>query len=214
MGAVARLGVLGGTFDPIHIGHLLMAQAAYETLNLSLVLFVPTGVPPHKRKGEREDAQVRLAMVKAAIEGDCRFAVSTVDMARPAPHYTADMLAILAGEYSVGYDSLYFILGSDSLMQLHTWHHPELVVCESLLAVVHRPGYPVELEVVYSRVPQARGRVRVVEMPEIGISSTLLRAMVREGRSIRYWVPPAVEAIIQSQQLYSRMAVLPTSEPT
>jgi len=207
------LGVLGGTFDPIHIGHLLMAQAAYEVLSLDLVLFVPAGVPPHKRRVEREDAEVRLAMVRAAIAGDQRFALSTVDMERPAPHYSVDMLTILAGEYGVGCDSLYFVLGSDSLMQLHTWHRPDLVARESVLAVVHRPGYPVELEVAYERVPEVRERITMVEMPEVGISSTLLRAMVRQGRSVRYWVPPAVEAVIQSRQLYSCMAVMPARGP-
>ncbi|NPV09540.1 MAG: nicotinate (nicotinamide) nucleotide adenylyltransferase [Anaerolineae bacterium] len=204
MGALERLGVLGGTFDPIHVGHLLMGQTAYEALGLGLVLFVPAGVPPHKRKLERGEAQARLAMTRAAVGGDARFAVSTVDMERPAPHYTVDTLALLAEQYSLGPDSIYFIIGSDSLEQLHTWHRAGELVQRCLLAVIGRPGHPIDLPAVYDRVPQVEGRLMVLDMPAIGISSTLLRRMVACGRSIRYWVPPGVERIIEERGLYCR----------
>ena len=212
MGRVERLGVLGGTFDPIHIGHLLMAQAAYEQLGLDLVLFVPAGVPPHKRKQEREDASARLAMTRAAIAGDERFALSLVDIERPAPHYTVDMLRLLGRQYGLGPECIHFIVGSDSLAQLHTWHQPGKVARECILSVLRRPGFPIALEELFARVPEARGRVHLVEMPEVGVSSTLLRSMVRQGRLIRYWVPPAVEQMVREQGLYLRAPVVPAGE--
>lgn len=206
MGRVSRLGVLGGTFDPIHIGHLLMAQTAYEALDLDLVLFVPAGAAPHREPKRAVYAGLRLAMVRAAVEDDDRFAVSTVDLDRPPPHYTADTLALLADDYRLDPDSLFFIMGSDSLALLHTWYRPDLVAARSLLAVVHRPGYPMDLADMVRRVPESEGRAVMVEMPQVGISSTQLRAMVRGNRSIRYWVPPAVERLIAGQGLYRQTA--------
>ncbi len=202
MAAVTRLGVLGGTFDPIHIGHLLMAQAAYEALDLDLVLFVPAGVPPHKRKQERGDVAVRLEMTRAAVAGDERFTVSLVDLERPAPHFTVDTLALLAEKYDLDADSIYFIMGSDSLEQLHTWHRAGDVARGCMVTVIARPGHPICLEEVRRRVPETVGRVITVEMPEVGISSTGLRAMIARGRSIRYWVPVGVESIIEREGIY------------
>jgi len=202
VGRVRRLGVLGGTFDPIHVGHLLMGQTACEELGLDLVVFVPAGVPPHKHKQQREDARARLAMTRAAVAADSRFAVSSVDIDRPAPHYTVDMLDLLSTEYGLEPDAVFFIMGSDSLAQLHTWHRPEVVSQRCILVAIRRPAFDVLPEHVYERVPAARGRLRLVQMPEVGISSTLLRHMVRRGRSIHYWVPVAVEDIIRTQGLY------------
>ncbi|MHB0877422.1 MAG: nicotinate-nucleotide adenylyltransferase [Anaerolineae bacterium] len=202
MGGLARLGVLGGTFDPIHIGHLLMAQTAYDALGLDLVLFVPAGKAPHRQLKDSLDAQTRVAMVAAAIADDERFALSTVDVGRPAPHYTADTLALLSEEYGLTPDSLHFIVGSDSLAMLPTWRHPELVVSRCRLAVMCRPGYPIDLAALVEQVPEARGRVDLVEMPAVGISSTLLRHMVRNGQSVRYWIPAAVERMVHEAGFY------------
>ncbi|MGI6206769.1 MAG: nicotinate-nucleotide adenylyltransferase [Anaerolineae bacterium] len=204
MAALERLGVLGGTFDPIHVGHLLMAQTAYEALGLDTVLFVPAGVPPHKRKVERSDVGLRLAMTKAAIQDDPRFAISTVDMERPAPHYSVDTVALLAAEYGLGPDAIFFIIGSDSLEQLHTWHRAADLARRCMLAVIARPGHPVDVADARRRVPEVEGRLVVVDMPEVGISSTTLRHMVACGRSIRYWVPAEVERLIQASGLYRR----------
>jgi nicotinate-nucleotide adenylyltransferase len=200
--AITRLGVLGGSFDPIHIGHLLVAQTAAEALALQRVLFVPAGVPPHKIGKHQEDADVRLAMVRSAVSDNPLFAVSTVDLDRPAPQYTADTLALLQQEYGLDADSLFFILGSDLLAKLHTWHRPDQVAAGCRLVAIQRPGYALDLDGVYSRVPQSRGRIHVVNMPALGVSSSLLRQMVREGRSLRYWVPEAVAAIIAEKGLY------------
>jgi nicotinate-nucleotide adenylyltransferase len=201
---LARLGVLGGSFDPIHIGHLLLGQTVAEALSLDLVLFVPAGMPPHKIGKRQEDPSLRLKMVQASIADNHRFSASTVDLNRPAPQYTADTLSLLRDQYGLSPESLYFILGSDSLEQLHTWHLPGRVAEECRLVVVKRPGFAMDLDEVYRRVPQTRGRVDVVEMPELGISSSMLREMVRDGRSLRYWVPGPVETIIAEEGLYMR----------
>jgi len=200
--AIARLGVLGGTFDPIHVGHLLMAQTALEALDLDRVLFLPAGTPPHKRKVEHLPADARLELTRAAVADDPRFLVSTVDIERPGPHYSVDTMALLAEQYSVGPDSLYFILGSDSLEQLHTWHRPGVLARRCVLTVIERPGSPADLDAVAAVVPETIGRVVTVAMPLVGISSTLLRSMVAQGRSVRYWVPAAVEALIRQRGLY------------
>lgn len=202
MGGVARLGVLGGTFDPIHIGHLLMAQAAYDALGLDLVLFVPAGHAPHRRPKNSTEPALRVAMVQAAIGDDRRFALSTVDVDREPPHYTADTLALLGKQYGLPCDDLHFIVGSDSLAQLHTWYRPDLVVARCRLAVTPRQGFPVDVAALDRRVKGASERVDVVEMPSIGISSTLVREMVSHGRSIRYWVPDSVERMVQQAGLY------------
>ncbi len=207
MAEIARLGVLGGTFDPIHVGHLLMAQTALEHLQLDRVLFLPAGTPPHKRKTQCLAAAVRLELTRAAIKDDPRFLVSTVDVDRPGPHYSADTLALLAAEFGLGPDQLYFIMGSDSLEQFHTWYRPGALAQRCLLAVVERPGSPTDLGTVEARVPEAVGRVRLVGMPPVGISSTILRRMVAEGRSVRYWVPDAAAAIIRERGLYRESPV-------
>jgi len=200
--AIARLGVLGGTFDPIHLGHLLMAQTALEGLGLDRVLFLPAGTPPHKRKVEHLDVEKRLELTRAAVADDPRFLVSTVDVERPGPHYSVDTMALLAEQYRIGPDSIYFIIGSDSLKQLHTWRRPGELARRCMLAVIERPGWPTDLEAVAARVPETERRVVTVTMPLVGISSTILRGMVARGQSVRYWVPPAVEAIICERGLY------------
>jgi nicotinate-nucleotide adenylyltransferase len=137
-----------------------------------------------------------------AVAADSRFRVSTVDMDRPGPHYSVDTLALLATQFELGPDQLHFIMGSDSLEQLHTWYRPGDLACRCRLAVIERPGSPVDLGPVVARVPETEGRVDLVPMPMVGISSSTLRRMAAEGRSLRYWVPPAVEAIIGERRLY------------
>lgn len=197
-----RLGVLGGTFDPIHVGHLLMAQSVYDALSLDLVLFVPAGRAPHRQLKDSAPVELRVAMAAAAIAGDERFALSRVDVDRPAPQYTCDTLALLAEEHGVTAEQLYFLVGSDSLAMLHTWHRPDLVALRCRFAAMPRVGYPLDLDELARRVPEAHGRVDVVEMPVLGISSTIVRSMVRKGQSIRYWVPDAVERMVRDACLY------------
>lgn len=181
-----------------------MAQTALEALGLDRVLFLPAGTPPHKRKVEHLAASKRLELVRAAVADDPHFAVCTVDMDRPGPHYSVDTISLVARQFGLKPDAIYFIMGSDSLQQLHTWHRAGELAERCLLAVIERPGSPTDLAAIAARVPESEGRIRPVSMPAVGISSTLLRRMLAEGRSIRYWVPSAVEAIIHEQGLYGR----------
>ena len=197
---MARLGIFGGTFDPIHFGHLLLAEEFREQLQLDRVLFLPAGQPPHKIGQPISPVQHRLAMLHLAIAGEPAFDVSYVDVQRPGPCYTAVSLGILRTQFP--HDELYFLMGQDSLADLPTWHEPNRVAAQALLAVALRPGASVNLEQVLAAVPAARDRIRLIEAPLIQIAASDIRRRVAEGRSIRYHVPRVVEDYIVAQRLY------------
>jgi nicotinate-nucleotide adenylyltransferase len=196
-----RLGVLGGTFDPIHYGHLVAAQEARYQLALDQVLFAPAAHPPHKLAEPLSPVRHRLRMVELAIEGQAGFALSRVDVDRPGPHYTADMLALLHQAW--GPDTgLFFVVGSDSLGDILDWYRPERIIAQAHLAVARRPGTGVDIDALERELPGLRARVCWVEIPLLEISSTRLRARVRQGQPISYLLPPAVEAYVLEQGLY------------
>ncbi|MFN2225298.1 MAG: nicotinate-nucleotide adenylyltransferase [Anaerolineae bacterium] len=196
-----RLGVLGGTFDPIHYGHLVAAQETHYQLELERVLLVPVGQPPHKLNEPLSPAEHRVRMIELAIEGRPQFALSRVDVDRPGPQYTADTLALLREEW--GPDTrLFFIAGSDSLADILHWRAPRQIVREAELAVVRRPGGKVDVDRLARELPGLRDRLHWVQMPLLDISSTGLQARVRQGRPISFFLPPAVEAYILEQGLY------------
>ena len=199
-----RVGVFGGTFDPVHVGHLIVATELRFALALDCVLFVPAGRPPHKTRQEISDNEHRLAMLQLAIDDSPWFAISLVDMQRAGPSYTADTLAILRHELDPV--ELIFLMGSDSLRDLPTWHEPERIVAQAELGVAQRPGIALDLEQIYASIPNARGRIHLVEVPLIGISSTDIRERVRSGRPIRYQVPLPVEEYIFQHGLYQELA--------
>ncbi|MBE7470716.1 MAG: nicotinate (nicotinamide) nucleotide adenylyltransferase [Anaerolineae bacterium] len=197
-----KLGFLGGTFDPIHLGHLLMAETAWEGLGLSQVLFVPAGDPPHKQGQAKTPAVHRVAMVERAIAGNPHFALSRVDLERPGPHYTTDTVRLIRAQYHLSAEACFLIIGGDSLVDLPTWHDaPELItLCR--LAVIGRPGYRPDLTELEAAVPGLSARLDWVDMPPTGVSSRDIRARVRAGRSIRYQVTESVRAYIEQQRLY------------
>lgn len=195
-----RVGVFGGTFDPVHVGHLIVATELRFALRLDCVLFVPAGRPPHKTSQEISDNEHRLAMLQLALGDSPWFAISLVDMQRPGPSYTADTLAILRRELEPA--ELVFLMGSDSLRDLPTWHEPHRIVAQAEIGVARRPGIEVDLEQIYAYIPNARGRIHLVDVPLIGISSTDLRERVRTGRPISYQVPLPVEHYIAEHGLY------------
>jgi len=201
-GVTQRLGILGGTFDPIHHGHLVAAQEAWHQLGLDRVLFVPAGAPPHKPRRPISAAEQRLRMVELAIAGHPAFAASRVDLDRPGPCYTADMLRLLRTEWGPE-PAFYFIEGTDSLADILTWYRPQQVLELADLAVVGRPGASVDLARLEVVLPGLAARIHWVQMPWLDISSSDLRARVREGRPISYLVPPAVEGYIREQRLYT-----------
>lgn len=194
-------GVLGGTFDPPHLGHLLSAEQALEHLDLDRVVFVPAGQPPHKRDRETTAVEHRLAMLELAIQGSGHFEVSRVDLDRPGPHYTADTLEILAAGWGPGVE-IWFVMGIDSLADLTEWHEPGRIVRAARLAVAERPGVPIDLHRLQHAIPGIMERVHFIPIPELEIASSDLQERVRRGRSIRYMVPERVEAYIREHRLY------------
>ena len=200
-----RIGVLGGTFDPIHIGHLAIAEECRVRLPLDLVLFAPAGIPPHKRRQSITSIHHRVAMVELAIESNPHFELSRVDVDREGPSYTADTLALLQAEYEAKGEraELYLIVGMDSLVDIRKWYRPAEVLARCTVAAVSRPGLEApDLAALESVLEGASRRVVVVNGPRLDISATDLRARVAAGLPIRYLVPDAVERYIRDHGLY------------
>jgi nicotinate-nucleotide adenylyltransferase len=197
-----RTGVLGGTFDPVHLGHLVLAERAREGLRLDSVVFIPAGEPWRKSHRAITPGQHRLAMLTLAVEDHPDFAISDIELRRGGPTYTADTLAALAGERLD--DEFWLIAGSDALADMPNWHDPERIVQHARLAVAQRAGDDVDARVdaALATLPGVTGRVDRFEMPRIDVSSTEVRSRVVAGRSIRYVVPAAVEAYIAQHRLY------------
>lgn len=185
---------MGGSFDPPHDGHLILAREAMRQLGLDQVLLVPAGSPPHKPRGCTIPAERRVALVEAAVENDEHLVVSRIEVDRPGPSYTADTLERVAAE-NPGAD-LWFILGADQLAGLATWSRPERIVTIARLAVAHRPGTG-DRSVTDVELSVARGRVDRVDMPEISISSTLVRERLETGADIRDLVPAPVADLLE-----------------
>jgi len=196
-----RVGVFGGTFDPIHIGHLVSAEEAWVELKLERVVFVPAGLPPHKLDHVMSPVEHRLAMVELAIASNPHFAVSRVDIDRFGPCYTVDTIELLRDEWGPGVE-IYFIMGSDSLLDILTWHNPRRLIRLCRFAVVSRPGYQVDFDELDTLLPGLASRIQMLNAPELAISSTDIQRRVREGLSIKYQVPEAVEDYIYQHKLY------------
>ena len=187
-----RIGILGGTFNPIHVGHLILAEEALSKLKLDKVLFVPTFIPPHKTVESRVKPQDRLKMVKLAIEGNVSFEVSTFEMDSKKKSYSIDTLREFRKKYEET-AQLYFITGSDALKDLFSWKDINDIFKISKFIVANRPGYPVK------DVPEG---VDTVVISPIEVSSEDIRKRVKEARSIRYLVPEKVRAYIEGHRLY------------
>ncbi|QBS36949.1 nicotinate-nucleotide adenylyltransferase [Thermaerobacter sp. FW80] len=206
-GRPLQLGVLGGTFDPIHIGHLVAAEAARTHFGLDRVLFVPAGRPPHKDPAAVTEAEHRYRMTVLATAGNPHFYTTRLELDREGPSYTIDtlrQLSAMAGPRA----TVYFIAGADSVITLPSWRGGLSLLDVCRLIVVTRPGLPgAALQRFLDALPAARrSRVHVLPIPEIGISSTELRERVAAGRSIRYLVPAAVEDYVYKYGLYRASA--------
>lgn len=194
-----RVGIFGGTFDPIHIGHLILAESCREACGLDRVLFVVAGEPPHKGK-PRTSAKHRLEMVELAIAGHEAFEASEIELARPGPHYSFETLEGLTAEKPA--DELFFLIGADSLADLPGWRKPERICELASLVVVNRPGTPVEVLHAFTP-PEGSKPFHHVTMPDVGVASRDIRRRVSEGRSVRYLVPRAVEVYLREHHLYA-----------
>lgn len=206
------IGIMGGTFDPIHVGHLAVAEEARDALGLERILFVVAGQPPHKTAGTVTAAEHRLAMVELAIGGNPAFEVSRLEIDRPGPSYSADTVVELERlERAAGRQpDLTVIMSVETFHDLPSWHEPERLLALARVAVVPREGYPAPEPGWLARQLPAIGepgggqeaRVDFLEGPRLGLSSTALRDRVAHGRSIRYLVPDSVAGYIASHSLY------------
>ncbi len=201
-GTTFRAGLLGGTFDPVHIGHLILAEEARDQLNLSVVYFVPAGDPPHKRDRRLVPVGQRVRMAELAVAGNACFQVSRVDADRPGPHYTIDMVNIVKQQMPPG-GELYFLMGYDSLAELPTWHKPQELVAACHLVALTRHAVPLDWDYLEAQLPGIHERVTLLDMPELEIASHQIQARIREGRSIRYLAPDKVCAYIKKNGLYA-----------
>jgi nicotinate-nucleotide adenylyltransferase len=200
-----RIGILGGSFDPIHLGHLLIAEFAREQLHLSEVRFIPAALSPLKQNRQPTEPKHRAAMVRLAIGGNPHFRLDERELNRGGTSYTVDTLTELKAENPTA--ELVFIMGADSLAELSAWREPARICELAFVAVVARGGRPApDLETLQRYLPAdqvADAERHLVLLPQLEISSTDLRQRVRLGQSIRYQVPAAVEAYIASAKLYT-----------
>lgn len=195
-----RLGVFGGTFDPPHIGHLLLAETARVALHLDQILFLPVGDPPHKNGCQVSPAHHRLAMTRLAIADNPAFVLDTTDVYRSAPHYTATLLPILHQNYPQ--TEMWLVLGSDSLQDLPNWHYPHDLLCQCRLAVLERPGVRVDWPVLNRLLPELQDRLDWLTGPSMLISATMVRQFAAANRSLRYLIADSVNTYITEHQLY------------
>jgi len=194
------LGILGGTFDPPHYGHLALAENARVQLRLDRVLFVPAGRQPLKSGRAITPARHRAALVEAAIADNPAFAISRVDLDRPGPHYTVEMLALLRRERPEA--EWFFLMGGDSLADFLAWRDPAGIAQQARLAVMARPGYEPDLEVLERAVPGLGRRLVWLDAPRLDISASDLRRRARAGLPLRYLVPPVVEEYVRRHRFY------------
>lgn len=200
---MGRVGVFGGTFDPIHFGHLAIAQEAAERLGLAVVYFVPAGRPPHKRDRPVSPPEERARMVELAIADNPLFKLSRIELDRLGPSYTAETLEAFRASLAPG-DELYYLVGGDAPADMPYWYHPERVLDLAVLAVVDRPGHDKSAaERLARRLGRDSSRIVWMSGPSCAIAASELRERARLGRSLRYLVPPAVREYIEERRLYA-----------
>ncbi len=196
-----RIGILGGTFDPIHIGHLILAEEAWFQLQLDRVYLAPAGDPPHKAGRQLAPVRDRLCMAELATADSDHVIISRVDADRPGPHYTSDMVRLVQAEAGPNTE-IYFLMGMDSLRDLPTWHEAAWLVEHARLVALSRHDVELDWDALEAALPGVRGRVIILDMPELEIASHVIQQRVRNGQPIRHMVPRAVEAYIQKHNLY------------
>lgn len=196
-----RIGLFGGTFDPPHLGHLILAAEARFQLELTRLLWALTPDPPHKQVQSITPTEHRLAMVQLAIEDNPSFELSRVELDRPGPHYTSDTIKLLADQHPGA--EIVPVIGGDSLHDLPTWHHPqELIYAAHWIGVMRRPGESTNLEALEHELPGISSKVHYVDAPLLEIASREIRSRVAEGRPFRYYLPKPVYHYINQHHLY------------
>jgi nicotinate-nucleotide adenylyltransferase len=195
------LGLFGGTFDPPHVGHLILAAEADAQLALDRLYWILTADPPHKRGQVISSLEHRLAMVKLAISNNSRFELSTVEIDRPGPHYALDTVQVIA-KLNPSADLVY-IMGGDSLCDLPAWHHPvDFVGALKYVGVLRRPGDSIDLTALEKIIPGLSVKVRYLKAPLLDIAAHEIRQRILDGRPFRYFLPPEVFEYISEHKLY------------
>jgi nicotinate-nucleotide adenylyltransferase len=199
-----RIGILGGTFDPPHVGHLWLATLARDAIGLDRVLFMPAAQPPHKRLRGMSSATDRLLMTRLAIAGDEAFELTLIEMERPGPSYTIDSVDELQRAY--GDDAqLFLLMAADTLAQIDSWREPDALLERVEWVVGPRPGVPMpERSALDDRFGERASRIHLLSGPSLDVSSTQIRERVAAGDAIRYLVPRGVEELITDRGLYRR----------
>jgi nicotinate-nucleotide adenylyltransferase len=189
-----KLGIFGGTFNPPHMGHLIVAEHVRTELNLDRILFLPAAIPPHKLTDEIISANHRVAMLRCALEGNEHFEISDIEIERGGLSYTVDTLRQLKQR---GEDELFLLIGMDNLLEFHTWKSPEKILQLATVVVMTRPGFDSE-----NVPPKMKDHVTICPVPEIGIASREIRLRVRDGQTVRYLVSDSVAEYIRQHKLY------------
>ena len=198
-----RIGLFGGTFDPPHLGHLILASEAQSQLELDRLLWILTADPPHKQEQQISPVEDRLAMVQLAIADNPAFELSRVELDRPGPHYTAETIQIIA-EQNPGAD-LVPIIGGDSLRNLPTWHEPQkLVYACHWIGVMRRPDDKANLDELERELPGIRSKIHYVDAPLLEIASRDIRDRIAQGKTVRYYLPQKVYEYIEGHHLYQQ----------
>ncbi len=197
-----RVGIMGGTFNPIHLGHLIIAEAAYEAYNLDEVLFVPSGVSYMKDQSEILDAKKRVHMTGLAIEDNPHFALSTIEIDRDGNSYSYETLETLRKQNPN--TEYFFLVGSDTLFALETWKHPEILLPSCTILVAVRDGVPMEKMQEHAKYLEEKfgGSIKLLTTPNIEISATNIRNRLAKGRNVKYFVPDTVLDFINKYDLY------------
>jgi nicotinate-nucleotide adenylyltransferase len=196
-----QIGLFGGTFDPPHLGHLILASEAFSQLDLDRLLWILTPEPPHKQEQEITSVEHRLAMVQLAIQDNPTFELSRIELDRPGPHYTLDTIELISEKYPDA--DITPIIGGDSLRDLPKWNRPnELLQACHWVGVMHRPGEQENLEALEQQLPGISSKVHYVDAPLLEIASREIRSRIADGKPFRYYLHPAVYEYIEDNHLY------------
>lgn len=202
--ACEKIGIMGGTFNPIHIGHLILAEQALEQYELDKIWFMPSKTPPHKVNQYIESDVHRLELVKLAIVGHPNFSISTMEIEREGTTYTADTLELLTRHHPN--NEYFFIMGGDSIFQLETWYQPEEILKRTHILAASRYGITEEkmLNQIQYLNEKYQAKVKLLRVPMIDISSNMLRSAISHGKTVRYYLPESVIEYIRFHNLYQK----------
>jgi nicotinate-nucleotide adenylyltransferase len=200
-----NIGLMGGTFDPIHIGHLVTAEEARQQFSLDYVIFIPAGLPPHKDKEQVSPAEHRYLMTILAVMSNPSFIVSRVEVDKKEPSYTIDTIRYFTTHGAPG-ANLFFITGADAILEIFTWKDYSALMNQCTFIAVSRPEYPLEKlgEMTEKLCPEMKSKIHLLEIPALAISSTFIRKRAALGKTIKYLTPEPVEQYIKKHGLYKK----------